>query len=137
MGKDGSGIGGRISGTMGSGIPAMKIKEIFDIPTYSEKYPRWKLSVDLSGVRYQIYITWNQRIESWFMTILDIYDRILLGGLRLVPNIKFFEKYRASVSGLPPGDLVVFDREGKMETAELTRNNLGSRFVLSYVVGGE
>jgi hypothetical protein len=115
----------------------MKILETYSIPTYSEKYPRWKMSVDLSGVRYQLYVTWNTRMENWYMTILDIHDKILLGGLRLVPNILLLEKYRASVLALPPGDLVIFDREGKMETAELTRDNLGSRFELSYVISGE
>jgi hypothetical protein len=115
----------------------MRLEKVIVIPTYSDKYSRWKVSVDLSGVRYQLYVTWNTRMENWYMTILDINDKILLGGVRLVPNNLLLEKYRASVLALPPGDLVVFDREGKMETAELTRDNLGSRFELSYVISGE
>ena len=71
------------------------------------------------------------------MTILDVNDRILLGGIRLVPNVLLLRKYRASVSELPPGDLVIFDREGKIETAEITRTNLGSRFDFSYIISGD
>jgi len=115
----------------------MKLLEVFEIPTYADKYPRWKIAVDLSGARYQIYISWNKRMESWYMTILDIYDNILLAGIRLVPDLYFFEKYRASVPELPIGDLFIFDQEGKMETAEITRDNLGSRFILSYITSGD
>jgi hypothetical protein len=113
------------------------IKEVYSIPTYADKYARWKMAVDLSGVRYQFYISWNTRMVSWYMTILDINDRILVGGIRLVPDVLLLRKYRASVPELPPGDLVIFDREGKLETAEITRDNLGSRFDLSYVISGE
>jgi len=115
----------------------MKLLEVYSLPTHAEKYARWKMSVDLSGVRYQLYVTWNTIMENWYMTILDVNDKILLGGLRLVPNVLLFEKYRASVPELPIGDLVIFDREGKMETAEITRYNLVSRFDLSYVISGE
>jgi hypothetical protein len=115
----------------------MKLVEVLSLPTYADKYARWKVSVTLSGVRYQLYISWNTRLESWYMTILDVNDKILLGGLRLVPNVLFFEKYRASVPELPIGDLVIFDREGKLEADEITRYNLGNRFDLSYVISGE
>ena len=111
--------------------------EVISIPVFSEKFPRWRVSVDLSGVRYTLYITWNSLMENWYMTILDINDKILLGGIRLVPNTTLLDKYRASVPELPPGDLVIFDRIGNLETAEITRDNLGSRFDLSYVISGE
>lgn len=115
----------------------MKLLEVFSLSAYADKYTRWKMFVDLSGVRYQLYISWNTRMENWYMTILDVNDRILLGGLRLVPNVLLFEKYRASVPELPIGDLVIFDREGKVEADEITRRNLGTRFDLSYVISGE
>jgi len=115
----------------------MKLLEVHSIPTFADKYARWKMSVNLSGVRYQLYISWNTRMSNWYMTILDVNDKILLGGLRLVPNVLLFEKYRASVPELPSGDLVIFDREGKLEADEITRGNLGSRFDLSYVISGE
>jgi hypothetical protein len=115
----------------------MKFMEVIRIPAYTDKYARWKVSVNLSGVRYQLYISWNTRIESWYMTILDVNDKILLGGLRLVPNVLLLEKYRASVPELPIGDLVIFDREGNLKADEITRKNLGSRFDLSYVISGE
>jgi hypothetical protein len=115
----------------------MKIHEVYSIPTHASTSPRWKMSVDLSKVRYQLYISWNTRMESWYMTILDINDNILVGSIRLVPDVMLLKKYRASVPELPPGDLVIFDLEGKMETAEITRDNLGSRFDLSYVISEE
>jgi len=115
----------------------MKLLEVFSLSTFADKYERWKMYVTLSGVRYQLYISWNTRMENWYMTILDVNDKILLGGIRLVPNVLLFEKYRASVPELPIGDLVIFDREGKLEEDEITRNNLGSRFDLSYVISGE
>lgn len=113
----------------------MKIR-FFKIPTYADKYARWKVSVTLSGVRYQLYISWNTRMESWYMTILDVNDEVLLGGLRLVPNVNFFEKYRASVPELPPGDLGIYCA-GKMASDEITRENLGTDFNLFYVIEEE
>lgn len=111
--------------------------EIYLIQTFADKRPRWKQSVDFSGTRYRLYISWNTRLEAWFMTILDRNDTLLLGGIRLVPEIDLFAKYKASVPALPPGILRILDRQGDMKSAELTRDNLGTRFVLSYTEYGD
>jgi hypothetical protein len=102
------------------------------IQTFADRYPRWKQSVDLSGVRYGLYFDWSTRMESWFMSVLNMNDEVLLGGIRLVPVIDLLEKYRASVPALPPGILRVLDKESDTVTAEITRDNLGVRFLLSY-----
>jgi hypothetical protein len=76
-------------------------------------------------------------MEAWFMSVLDSNDTLLLGGIRLVPEIDLIEKYRASVSGLPSGILRILDKQSDLKTAELTRDNLGTRFVLSYTEFGD
>jgi len=113
----------------------MKIR-FFRIQTFADKYERWKMSVTLSGVRYQFYISWNTRLENWYMTILDVNDNVLLGGIRLVPYVNLLEKYRASVPELPPGDIGIYC-EGKTDTDEITRTNLGNHFKLFYVIEEE
>jgi hypothetical protein len=70
------------------------------------------------------------------MTISDMNDNILIGGIRLVPEIDLLNKYRATVPELPSGLLRIIDMENKMETAELTRDNFGTRFVLTYTITG-
>ena len=109
---------------------------ILIIQTFAGKNPRWKQSVDLSNVRYRLYFSWNTRMRSWFMSILDGDDNTLLGGVRLVPEIDLLAKYRASVPGLPSGIISVLDRQSDPATAEITRDNLGTRFLLSYTETG-
>jgi len=67
------------------------------------------------------------------LAISDTMENLLLGGLRLIPNVKMLNKYRASSPGLPPGELVLIDTEGRPETAVVTRDNLSSRYALTYM----
>jgi hypothetical protein len=110
----------------------MKIKESIEIPLYSTA--RWEMRVDLSGKRHGIYIAYNTLQDAWFMAVSDVNGDLLLAGIRLVPGIFFLEKDRASVPGLPPGELWLVDIEGKLSAAEVTRENLSTRFALTYTI---
>jgi len=112
----------------------MRLVEILTIPTYADQYARWEMSVDLSMKRYKFYVSYNSRQEAWMLSLSDVNDNLLLGGIRLVPGVSFLEKYRASVPDLPPGELCLADKDGMMSTAEVTRDNLSSRFALIYKV---
>ena len=112
----------------------MKNVESYEIPLLSDKSARWEMKVDLSGKRYGFYVSYNTRQDAWFMSILDANGNLLLAGIRLVPGVLFFDKYRASVPELPPGRLRLIDIEGKLGSAEVTRNNLHTRFSLVYTV---
>jgi hypothetical protein len=112
----------------------MKIVESFVIPVFSEKSSRWEVKVDLSKKRYTFYVSYNTRCDAWFLSILDAENNLLLAGLRLVPGVFLLGKYRASVPELPPGELWLVDVQSKLSTAEVTRNNLHSRFALTYTV---
>jgi hypothetical protein len=105
---------------------------IYSIKTYADLYARWQQSVDLSGVRYKVYFSWNTRMESWFMTIMDSDENVLIGGIRLIPNIDLLAKYKRTVSALPQGMLFIMDKEHDPITAELDRDNFGTRFLLAY-----
>jgi hypothetical protein len=110
----------------------MKILESITIPLHNTA--RWEKRADLSGKRYGLYIAYNTIQEAWFMVVSDIDGNSLLPSIRLVPGIFFFEKYRASVPSLPPGELWLVDIEGKLSTAEVTRENLNTRFALTYTI---
>ena len=112
----------------------MKIIESLEIPVLSERVARWEIKVDLSGRRYGLYVSYNTRQEAWFMTIMDSTGKILIAGIRLVPGALFLRKYRASVPELPPGELWLIDIEGRLSSAEVTRNNLHTRFALTYTI---
>jgi hypothetical protein len=114
------------------GISLKTVKSVI-IPTYSDKSPRWEVKVDLSGNRYTFEVSYNARQDAWLMNIKDVNSAYLIAGLRLVPEIELLGKYRASCPGLPPGDLYLTDRERNPQTAEVTRDNLSSRFALTYM----
>jgi hypothetical protein len=113
----------------------MTIIENREIPLFSD--PRWELQTDLSGRRYTFRISYNTRQDAWTVSILDVNGELLVAGLRLVPGIDMLKKFRASSPGLPPGELVLIDKEGRPQTAEVTRDNLSSRYMLVYTVLGE
>ena len=107
------------------------------IPTYADEGPRWEVKVDLSGRRYTFNVSYNTRQDAWVMHISDVNGDLLIAGLRLVPGVNLLEKYRASCPTLPPGALVLVDRDGNARTAEVTRQNLSSRYALTYMVARE
>lgn len=106
--------------------------KIVVITTHADEYPRWTQKTELGGSLYKLYFSWNERQGIWQMSISDADDNLILGGLRLVPGIDLLAKYRVSVPALPGGMLIVVDKTGDDLTAELDRNNFGSRFVLGY-----
>lgn len=91
----------------------------------------------MGGSLYKFYFSWNERLAIWQISISDSDDKLLLGGLRLVPEIDLLAKYRASVPSLPKGMLIAVDKMSDLETAELTRDNFGTRFLLGYFDFGE
>ena len=106
------------------------------IPLYSDKTPRWKMQVKLGGKKYALYFSWNTRMKGWALSILDADGTVLLGSIRLAPGCPLIGKYQASCPDLPPGCLMLVDREGNLETAEPDRRNLASRFFLAYIAEG-
>jgi hypothetical protein len=103
------------------------------ISLYSGETPRWKVRVDMSGRRYCLYVSWNSRMRGWAMILMDTDERVLTPSTRLVAGNLTLDKYRASCPELPPGYLMLIDRENKLETAEPDRTNLAARFALIYV----
>ncbi|MDR0474745.1 MAG: hypothetical protein LBH43_13865 [Treponema sp.] len=112
----------------------MKTFESIVIPTYADKKPRWRVRVDLSKHRYTMFVSYNTRQDAWVMNLSDVNGNLIIAGIRLVPGVSFFEKYRASCPELPPGKLILIDTEGRLNSAEVTRKNLSSRFALTYTV---
>jgi hypothetical protein len=106
-----------------------------EIPLFSD--PHWEMKVDLSGKRYGFCVSYNTLQDMWTMYITDANEKLILAGIRLVPGVSFFKKYRASCPDLPPGDLWLLDKEGNMKTAEVTRDNLHTRFALTYTVSDD
>ena len=106
--------------------------EWFIITTHADEYPRWTQKLTMDGSLYKLYFSWNERLGIWQMSISDADENLILGGIRLVPGIDLLAKYRVSVPSLPSGMLIVIDKTGDDLTAELDRNNFGSRFVLGY-----
>ena len=113
----------------------MKIKESKTIPLFADKTARWEQKADLSGKRYGFFISYNTLQDAWFLSIFDSNEKELLKGIRLVPAVFLLQKYRASVPELPQGELWLLDAEGQF--AEVTRNNLGAKFFLTYTIFGE
>jgi len=104
-----------------------------EIPIFSDNRSRWEVRADLSGRRYSFRVSYNSRQEAWMLSISDTAGNLILGGLRLIPSVKMLNKYRASCPGLPPGELVLIDTEGRPETAVVTRDNLSHRYALTYM----
>jgi hypothetical protein len=92
------------------------------------------MQADLSGKRYRFEVAYNTRQDLWTMSIKDANGELLIATLRLVPGVDFLEKFHASSPGLPLGELRLIDKEDDPGTAEVTRENMSSRFALVYAV---
>ena len=113
----------------------MKTIDTINIPTYSENRSSWEVRVDLSGRRYTLIVRYNTLMDAWVMAISDTRGNLILGGIRLIPEVPFFKKYRASCPDLPPGELYLAHTSGRTDV-DVTRGNL-TEFALKYSVFSE
>ncbi|GHV79120.1 hypothetical protein AGMMS49944_09110 [Spirochaetia bacterium] len=105
------------------------------IPEYSQQTSRWEVKVDLSGKRYTINVSWNAQMEGWVMALMDSDVNLILGGIRLSQGSDLLAKYKAYCKDLPPGDFYILDQQGDYKTAELSRTNFSTRYLLCYDEG--
>jgi hypothetical protein len=66
--------------------------------------------VPLDGVVYTLDFHWNNRAESWTLTIRDVEQNLILAGIRLVQGIDMLSQYQSYE--IPPGELYIFDFSG-------------------------
>jgi len=77
---------------------------ILTIPTTNDSFQR--MTVRLDGRDYVLTLLYNQREESWYLSIGDDESVPLLSGLKLQANWPLLWRHRYNTS-LPPGELMV------------------------------
>ena len=78
----------------------------------------------LDGVTYRLLFRWNAREEYWYMSLFDIEDVPLSGGIKLVAGCRLL-RHLADYTVRPPGELIM------LETP--TRTTLGQDALLVYL----
>lgn len=105
------------------------------IQTFQDVSADFSQTISLDDIPFTLRMTWNTRIESWFMDILDKDKNNILLGIRLVPNYLLIKDY--SQTELPPGDFYLWDSENTPSDFNVTFDTLGRRYILLYVTKGE
>lgn len=72
----------------------------------------FQYETELDGTTYQLTFSWNARAGQWYLDVRDASGGDLVLGLPLVVDFPLLQTYR-SVEGLPPGELLVVDLEGR------------------------
>ncbi len=93
---------------------------------------RFVFNMDLSEQTYRFRFDWNDREESWYMSVFDIDDTPRLLGKRVALTGDLFYPH---VTGVPPGTLLAYDTSLQFATPGV--DELGNRVVLLYFEPGE
>jgi hypothetical protein len=102
------------------------------IAVFSAQTPRWTERVVLDGTRYTLGVNWNAREGDWYVDLADGAGNPVCMGIKAVPNIPLWQQYKGA-GGFPPGDLVLFDTLGNLQTATPGYTDLGQRYLLLYL----
>jgi hypothetical protein len=96
--------------------------------------PEFSYVVELEGASYLLTFKYNERATSWYLDIATREAVVLLYGLPLTTGFPLLFSHR-SRAGLPPGEFIVVDLEGKSERPG--RTTLGTRFQVLYYSAAE
>ncbi len=108
---------------------------MINIPIYQNVSVDFSQTIDLDESPYVLRMTWNTRIESWFMDILDSSRNNLVLGLKIVSSAMLLRNL--AIDGLPPGDFLIWDSEATPENYGITLDNLGTRYFVIYLTEEE
>ena len=90
--------------------------------------PHFEFSVDLDDEVFVLEMRWNERDSSWYLTIKDSLDTILIAGRKVLVNLPLTSRFRRL--GMPKGELIAIDTTG--EDLDPGESDLGSRVQLVY-----
>lgn len=98
------------------------------LPVQVPPLPRFDVGPELDGVSYTLHLGWDDRLDAWFLRMLDEPgQRILLGDVRVGANFPF---YRVWNGRQPPGYLMAWDTSGS--GVDPTLADLFTRFSIRY-----
>lgn len=104
-----------------------------EIPTRVD-LPAYSMVVPLSGVNYQVTLTFNERINNgvgkWLMSVEDPQGVTILDAVPVLADWPLFDRFSSPT--LPPGSIIAFDTSGKHQ--DPGRFDLGDRVRLIYGV---
>src|SRR5688500_11149851 len=70
--------------------------------------------VELDGVLFELRCHWNASAAGWFLDLRDEDSTPLVQGIRIVVDRLLLDG-RRHLAGLPPGELIAFDRTMRQE----------------------
>lgn len=98
------------------------------IPTRQDD-ANYSFQVPLDGVVYTLRLIFNDRDQSWFMTIADSEDNIMRAGIKLVTDHDLLRLWREATR--VAGNIIALDTTGDRLRADI--DDLGTDVVLTYV----
>lgn len=101
------------------------------LPFFQDRSSRFAYDIELAGELFRLYFSWNARETAWYMDIQDQNENNILTGIKMVPNYRLLEQYRA-YAALPDGDFVVWDLNQNPITGGITFDNMGKRYQLLF-----
>lgn len=105
---------------------------VVELPIFKTTSARWKSDVTLDKVVYSVQVHWNDREESWYLSLFDNQGNPLACGIKLVCGIDLLKKHKF-LPGVPSGHFYVADLNMDLATAVVDWDGLGTRFLLTYV----
>ena len=102
--------------------------QLFELPIIPDLFD-YKYEVSLDGVVYLINLRYNERMDTWFFSLHDRADVLLIGGIALKMGVDLLNHF-SYIPGVPPGRFVVVNFDDK-EEANL--DTLGSKVIFAYI----
>ena len=99
------------------------------LPVYNEESADFEYNIDLDAVNMTIRLTWNTRVEYWFMSISTTDTEIQ--GVKITENFLLLDQYKASLYNIP-GDFIIQKISDDIGNNTLTYSNLGVNWGLFY-----
>ena len=94
------------------------IRVILQLPPYepTEQQPTHDYLIPLSGTTYRLVWQWRDRTESWYLSLYDADDILLVDGIRAVVGYPLGWRYTGRIP--TGGKLMLVDTEGTDEECD-------------------
>ena len=104
------------------------------IPTFQKLSSSFQQEIVLGNRVLLLKLSWNTRIEAWFLHYEDVQTGACIAGLKLVENWLLLRQYKATIPN-ERGDFIVL--RNNTDAPRITYDNLGTEFILYYVTDAE